>query len=40
MTPNLSPKPFAFAAGRTPEFIEMKQIGPSRKSGSAQFMGR
>ena len=27
-------------AGRTPEFIEMMQVGLSRKSGSARLVGR
>jgi hypothetical protein len=27
-------------AGRTPEFIEMIQVGPSHKSGSARLWGR
>jgi len=27
-------------AGRTPEFIEMKQVGMSHKSGSARLVGR
>ena len=27
-------------AGRTPEFIEMMQVGASRGSGSAQLWGR
>jgi len=27
-------------AGRIPEFIEMKQVGPSHKFGSARLWGR
>ena len=27
------------ATGRTPEFIEMNLVGPSRESGAAQFSG-
>jgi hypothetical protein len=38
---NLMPNPFSGAvAGFTPEFIEMIQVVPNRRSGAAHFMGR
>ena len=38
---NEQPNPFAGAgAGRTPEIIEMIQVGASRRSGSARLVGR